>query len=984
MHVWGFSVDLDSVAPFLFTALLVVYGLIYVVKNTASKYFVVDASFEGGAESAGNSNESGMVRVDPGMTEDRSCVVCGEFGTKRCSLCKAFRYCTTKCQAEHWNAGHKKNCRKVVVANGDQNSIAQKQLKLTLFPYEEFVKLYNWNNPGFPPCGLLNCGNSCFANVVLQCLTYTKPLVAYLLEKGHQRECKKAKKAEWCFLCEFQTHVERASRSRQAFSPVNILSRLPHIGGNLGFGNQEDAHEFMRFAIDSMQSVFLDQFGGEKALHESSQETTLIQYIFGGHLLSQVKCTTCSKVSNRDESMMDLTVEIHGDNASLEECLDQFTTPEWLDGDNMYKCDGCNAYVNARKRLSIQQPPNILTIALKRFQSGRFGKLNKRVTFPQTLDLSPYMTNAVDGTNVYNLYAVVVHIDMLNASYFGHYICYIKDFCGDWYRVDDSKVVCVDLDEVLSSAAYMLLYCRNRPRALSQSPSEPSKGPEQIEKLESCSTSFQSVATSASVGASSNWGIHTPVVPFSPCNYGDSETNDEATSKFFSRGYENGRTQNLSPPNRTVVHDNGDSYQGSSVQTFKQTASDKLEQSDSGWSSSSDKVPFTIDNGNHNQGSAASPVLGKRPRNSSFENGLNAQSQSSHFQGSPEEDLNVVSDPMEICDEVGIMEKEIGDNHTSANGKFTSCCGQEQPVKSPAKNDNTVGPDSGHSDVCNTNGTKQRKNNSSQGLFRRGFLNQNGNKLKNMVSKNSYPPSDGSMLKNSNNCSSHCDASCSANASPKEKLCSDVEEMLCAVVKGHMNMCTGAGKTCDQEVKVTLPCKDGSLHTASDHPPSCSPDSSPERKRCPVYDKLPDNGNYFSADSGDIKIYGETSPCTANTDNRCPEGVSCSPSSTSSSGGKFCPDVGVPVSPSHTYMSGGKFCCDVGINGASSPSNTSSSGGKFCPDLGNNRNSSSDGMLFPDVGSSGPSDSPSSTSSSGSSVSSFCCNDGSTNANCSR
>lgn len=125
------------------------------------------------------------------------------------------------------------------------------------------------------------------------------------------------KKTEWCFLCEFETHVDRASRSREPFSPFNILSRLPHIGGNLGFGNQEDAHEFMRFfiftlpcwldilfppvqisyhklmslyrfAIDSMQSVFLDQFGGEKALHSSSQETTLIQYIFGGHLLSQV------------------------------------------------------------------------------------------------------------------------------------------------------------------------------------------------------------------------------------------------------------------------------------------------------------------------------------------------------------------------------------------------------------------------------------------------------------------------------------------------------------------------------------------------------------------------------------------------------------------------------------------------------------------------------------------------------------------------
>lgn len=66
--------------------------------------------------------------------------------------------------------------------------------------------------------------------------------------------------------------------------------------------------------------------------------------------------------------------------------------------------------------------------------------MNKRVTFPETLDLGPYMSEAGDGTDVYKLYAVVVHVDMLNASFFGHYICYTKDFGGNWYRIDDCKV----------------------------------------------------------------------------------------------------------------------------------------------------------------------------------------------------------------------------------------------------------------------------------------------------------------------------------------------------------------------------------------------------------------------------------------------------------------------------------------------------------------------------------------------------------------
>lgn len=481
MHV---AVDLNSYLQFVLTAIAVVVTLLYLVKSTASKYFVVDddSNFE---SSASPTAGFGDRRMDPATPE--GCAVCSNVTKKQCSRCKMVKYCSEACQRSHWNSGHKFKCKDLQLSGKGSSLQGRKSSavslthasgtskildhsKKVLFPYEEFLELFNWDSPGFPPCGLLNCGNSCFANVVLQCLTYTKPLVAYLLEKGHLRECRRN---GWCFLCEFQHHVERASRSQQPFSPINILSRLPNIGGNLGYGKQEDAHEFMRFAIDMMQSVCLDEFGGEKAVPPNTQETTLIQHIFGGHLQSQVLCTECSNVSNQFENMMDLTVEIHGDAESLEECLDQFTAREWLDGDNLYKCDGCNDYVKAWKRLMVRRAPNILTIALKRFQSGRFGKLNKRVTFPETLDLHPYMSETGDGNDIYKLYAVIVHVDMLNASFFGHYICYIKDFRGSWYRIDDCKVVNVDLDEVLSQGAYMLLYSRIYPRRTSLFPLGP-------------------------------------------------------------------------------------------------------------------------------------------------------------------------------------------------------------------------------------------------------------------------------------------------------------------------------------------------------------------------------------------------------------------------------------------------------------------------------------------------------------------------------
>lgn len=73
-------------------------------------------------------------------------------------------------------------------------------------------------------------------------------------------------------------------------------------------------------------------------------------------------------------------------------------------------------------------------------QSGNIEKLNKVVQFPEVLNLSPYMSGTNDKYPIYHLYAVVVHLGIMNAAYSGHYVSYVKDFKGDWFRIDDSRV----------------------------------------------------------------------------------------------------------------------------------------------------------------------------------------------------------------------------------------------------------------------------------------------------------------------------------------------------------------------------------------------------------------------------------------------------------------------------------------------------------------------------------------------------------------
>lgn len=119
MHVGGITVDLNWLLQFIFAVFLIGLGLLYLVKNTASKYFEVDANFEGGGQSAAaDTNNNNSCFIDPhqysrrqsssgthalamaadmdAMSNDSSsitsCAMCGNSANKKCSRCKSVRY----------------------------------------------------------------------------------------------------------------------------------------------------------------------------------------------------------------------------------------------------------------------------------------------------------------------------------------------------------------------------------------------------------------------------------------------------------------------------------------------------------------------------------------------------------------------------------------------------------------------------------------------------------------------------------------------------------------------------------------------------------------------------------------------------------------------------------------------------------------------------------------------------------------------------
>lgn len=50
------------------------------------------------------------------------------------------------------------------------------------------------------------------------------------------------------------------------------------------------------------------------------------------------------------------------------------------------------------------------------------------------------MSSRSDKSPVYRLYGVIVHLDVMNAAFSGHYVCYIRNNQNKWFKIDDSTV----------------------------------------------------------------------------------------------------------------------------------------------------------------------------------------------------------------------------------------------------------------------------------------------------------------------------------------------------------------------------------------------------------------------------------------------------------------------------------------------------------------------------------------------------------------
>ncbi|KAG2234960.1 hypothetical protein INT48_005114 [Thamnidium elegans] len=263
-------------------------------------------------------------------------------------------------------------------------------------------------------------------------------------------------------------------------APVNFINKVKKENELFRSSMHQDAHEFLNYTLNTIADdvqKYQQRIAEEQDSIDSDSNTTetstsskpkitWVHQLFEGVFSNETKCLSCETVTSRDESFMDLSIDVEM-NSSITSCLRQFSASETLCHKNKYFCDVCSGLQEAERRMKIKKLPNILALHLKRFkyqeQLQKYIKLTYRVVFPFELRLFNTSDDTEDADRMYELWAIVVHIG--SGPHHGHYVAIIKNN-GQWMLFDDDVVTQIQEEDIQkyfsdlpgSGSGYVLFY----------------------------------------------------------------------------------------------------------------------------------------------------------------------------------------------------------------------------------------------------------------------------------------------------------------------------------------------------------------------------------------------------------------------------------------------------------------------------------------------------------------------------------------------
>ena len=271
--------------------------------------------------------------------------------------------------------------------------------------------------------GLVNLGQTCFLNSILQQFFAVKELRSLIFEYS----------GDDAFMKQLQLLFARMQYSDlKAQSPEALAREWTDWEGNvLDVHTQQDATEFSLMLLDKL---------------ENGLGRDPVNRLFQGTLSCEIRTRDGKLVSEKEDIFSVLPLAVQG-LSNMEESLKQMSEPDLISD---YKVN--DETVTVQSITSVKTLPPHLIIHLKRFeydyQTWRRIKISTAFSFPMEMSLA--------GAK-YVLRGIVLH---RGSADFGHYFSYILED-QQWFCCNDSTVTKISKKSVMEGAkelGYILFY----------------------------------------------------------------------------------------------------------------------------------------------------------------------------------------------------------------------------------------------------------------------------------------------------------------------------------------------------------------------------------------------------------------------------------------------------------------------------------------------------------------------------------------------
>lgn len=322
-------------------------------------------------------------------------------------------------------------------ADDDMNVVIMVRIRLQDYLADSMFNSATWDSrkeTGF--VGFKNQGATCYMNSLLQTLymvsafrkaVYNMPLP----ESGNEYSGSELSYALQKVFYELQ------------FSPTVVKTKK--LTESFGWDTTD---AFTQHDVQELKLILCDELA-EKMKKIAPDQPNTLSTLFQGKLLNYIECINVDYKSTREEDFSDLSLNVKGCR-NVYDSLEKYTEVEMMSGDNKYRADGFDELQEARKGVKFLKLPPVLQLHLKRFEYDftRYAmvKINDRYEFETEIDLSRFVENS-DGTDIYCLHSVLVHIGDVNG---GHYHVFIRPEidvsdngplkASQWFKFDDETV----------------------------------------------------------------------------------------------------------------------------------------------------------------------------------------------------------------------------------------------------------------------------------------------------------------------------------------------------------------------------------------------------------------------------------------------------------------------------------------------------------------------------------------------------------------